>query len=57
LERARRDADALRHDADAYVVDVLMKLEEELIRSLAVVRNGLDRVHDQHETAGEKATD
>ncbi|HID53211.1 MAG TPA: hypothetical protein EYP41_14405, partial [Anaerolineae bacterium] len=28
LERARRDGDALRNDADAYVVEVLMKLEE-----------------------------
>lgn len=44
LERARRDADALRHDADGYVVEVLAKLEEDLTRSLAVVRNGLRKV-------------
>ncbi len=44
LERARRDADALRSDADAYVVEVLIKLEEDLLRSLAVVRNGLHKV-------------
>jgi len=45
LERARRDASALRDDADAYVAEVLMKLEEDLLRSLSVVRNGLNKVH------------
>lgn len=44
LERARRDAEALRQDADVYVVDELAKLEEQLLRSLAVVRNGLRKV-------------
>lgn len=44
LERARRDADALRQDANAYVVNELSALEEELLRSLAVVRNGLQKV-------------
>ena len=45
LERARRDAEALRQDADAYVVEVLAQLEDELLRSLTVVRNGLHKVH------------
>jgi cell division septum initiation protein DivIVA len=45
LERARRDAQMLHGDADVYVVDVLTKLEEDLLRSLSVVRNGLDKVH------------
>lgn len=44
LERARRDAEALRNDADGYVLEVLTKLEEDLLRSLAVVRNGLNKV-------------
>ena len=44
LERARRDAEALRQDADAYVVEVLSQLEDELLRSLTVVRNGLHKV-------------
>lgn len=44
MERARREADVLRHDADVYVVDVLTKLEEDLLRSIAVVRNGLHKV-------------
>ncbi len=49
LERARRDADALRDDADVYVVEVLTTLEEDLLRSLAVVRNGLNKVHKESE--------
>lgn len=51
LERARRDADALRQDADAYVVEVLSQLEDELLRSLTVVRNGLHKVNVDQETA------
>ena len=49
LERARRDAEALRHDADAYVIEVLAKLEEDLLRSLSVVRNGLRKVQVEQE--------
>jgi hypothetical protein len=44
LERARRDAEAIRQDADVYIVEVLTKLEEDLLRSLNVVRNGLHKV-------------
>lgn len=45
MERARREAEALRQDADVYVIEVLTKLEEDLLRSLSVVRNGLHKVH------------
>ena len=52
LERARRDAEALRQDADAYVVEVLSQVEDELLRSLTVVRNGLHKVNvEQGDTA------
>lgn len=44
LERARHDADAVRAEADAYVLEVLAKLETDLERSLSVVRNGLHKV-------------
>jgi cell division septum initiation protein DivIVA len=44
MERAKRDAEALRRDADVYVIEVLAKLEEDLLRSLSVVRNGLRKV-------------
>lgn len=53
LERARRDAEALRQDADAYVVNELSALEEELLRSLAVVRNGLRKVQGEMPLAEE----
>jgi hypothetical protein len=49
LERARRDADNLRHDSDAYVMEVLSKLEEDLLRSLSVVRNGMRKIQIDHE--------
>jgi protein involved in polysaccharide export with SLBB domain len=44
LERARRDSDVLRQDADVYVMNQLTRLEEDLLRSLAVVRNGLHKL-------------
>ena len=49
LERARRDSVALHQDADAYVFDVLSKLEEDLLRSLSVVRNGLRKIEPEEE--------
>ena len=44
LERARRDADVLRQDADTYTIEVLARLEEDLLRSLSVVQNGLQKL-------------
>ena len=49
IERARREADNLRNEADVYVMDVLSKLEEDLLRSLSVVRNGMRKI--EHESA------
>ena len=52
LERGRREAEVLRQDADAYVMEVLTRLEEDLLRYLSVVRNGLDKVSgEQQQTA------
>jgi vacuolar-type H+-ATPase subunit H len=51
LERARREAEAMRHDSDAYVLDVLSKLEEDLLRSLSVVRNGMRKLQAEHQAA------
>ncbi|KPK03665.1 MAG: hypothetical protein AMJ56_18720 [Anaerolineae bacterium SG8_19] len=44
LERARREADVMRSESDAYALEVLAKLEEDLLRSLSVVRNGMHRL-------------
>ncbi len=57
LERARRDADALRQDADGYVIEALTKLEEDLLRSLAVVRNGLNKVDREPELPQQTTAD
>jgi hypothetical protein len=55
VERARRESDVLRRDADTYVVDSLAKLEEDLLRLLSVVRNGMRKVQAEQEGAAEPA--
>lgn len=52
VEQSRQEADAIRHDADQYVMDVLSDLEDALNRTLMVVRNGI--AHVQQEVAGRK---
>ncbi len=49
LERARREAEVMRHESDVYVLEVLNKLEEDLLRSLSVVRNGMLRLETEQE--------
>jgi hypothetical protein len=56
LERARREAEAMRHDSDAYVLDVLSKLEEDLLRSLSVVRNGMRKLQAEHPAVAQPPT-
>jgi cell division septum initiation protein DivIVA len=53
IERARREADVLRNDADVYVVDSLGKMEEDLLRLLSVVRNGMRKVQAEQDGAAE----
>jgi hypothetical protein len=55
IERARREAEVLRHESDVYVLDVLAKLEEDLLRSLSVVRNGLRKVQAEQAAAAAEA--
>ena len=58
VERARRDSEALRQDADVYIVDVLNRLEEDLTRTLQVVHNGMQKVEaDQQATAQAAASE
>jgi cell division septum initiation protein DivIVA len=47
-EQALRDAEGMRHDSDVYVMNVLSKLEDDLLRSLSVVRNGLRKLQADH---------
>ena len=44
VERARRDAESLRADADEYVIQVLSELAVNMERVLTEVRNGIAKV-------------
>ncbi len=55
VERARRDSEALRQDADVYIVDVLNRLEEDLTRTLQVVHNGMQKVEADQQAMAQAA--
>lgn len=44
IARASHDADKMRQDADAYAARVLAQIEQDMVRSLRVVQNGLNRL-------------
>lgn len=52
IQNARGEAEKIRHEADAYVVDTLSRLELELDRFLNQVRNGIRTI--QHEPVEEQ---
>jgi cell division septum initiation protein DivIVA len=43
-ERARREAERMRADADGYALDTLSRLREELLHTLNVVNNGVSKL-------------
>lgn len=45
IEQARADAEAVRRDADEYVIEALGALEDELTRLLAQARNGIAKLN------------
>ena len=45
IERAQREAETLKLDADDYTSQVLGKLEEDLAKALGIVRNGLMKLN------------
>jgi len=47
LAQAERDAQAIKDDADAYVLEVLGELENRLERLLTIVRNGIITVQER----------
>lgn len=47
VERAQKDAESLRADADEYVIQVLTTLAADMERALTEVRNGVTRVQSQ----------
>ena len=44
LERAQREVDERRSGADGYARDVLQELEEQLIKQITTVRNGISEL-------------
>lgn len=44
LEAARQEASSVTSEADNYVLEVLSRLEQHLVRSINVVRNGITEV-------------
>jgi hypothetical protein len=48
VERAQREAAALKFDADDYTLQVLGKLDEDLTKALSIVRNGLIKLGGDH---------
>lgn len=55
VERAQRDTEKLKADADTYVLQALSELEASLMRSLTVVQNGLDKIAFEQQQAAERA--
>jgi regulator of protease activity HflC (stomatin/prohibitin superfamily) len=51
VERAQREADALKADADDYTIQVLSKMEEDLAKALGIVRNGLLKLNTEKDFA------
>lgn len=43
-ERARREVDRMRSEADAYALDTLLRLREELDHTVGVVSNGISKL-------------
>jgi cell division septum initiation protein DivIVA len=50
LQAARADAESIRAEADDYTLDVLTKLEAELVKSLTQARNGIAKLRAENET-------
>lgn len=55
IEQARQDAEAIRADADTYVLEVLNELEGHLLKTLTVVRNGINKIQQDRQAMRERA--
>jgi hypothetical protein len=50
VAQSKTEAEAIRAEADGYVVDVLRELESHLLRTLTIVRNGINKVLQDRDT-------
>src|SRR5262249_4034753 len=55
IEQARQDAESIRTEADNYVLEVLNELEGHLLKTLTVVRNGINKIQQDREAMRELA--
>ena len=53
IQAARVDAEQIRGEADDYTLDVLTKLEAELVKSLTQARNGIARLRAENTPTSE----
>jgi vacuolar-type H+-ATPase subunit H len=51
IAQARREAETIRADADAYVLEVLKELENQLMQNMGVVRNGIAKLDEERESS------
>jgi hypothetical protein len=47
VEAARQEAESIVKDADHYVLDTLTDLEQQLVKVLTIIRNGINQVNTQ----------
>ncbi len=55
IEQARQEADTIRNDADSYVLDVLREFETHLLKTLTVVRNGINKIQQDRDASRQNA--
>jgi hypothetical protein len=53
MTQARLEAERIRDEADAYVMNVLKDLESQLLRTLTIVRNGIAKLVQDREIRGQ----
>ncbi|PJF34429.1 MAG: hypothetical protein CUN49_15715 [Candidatus Thermofonsia Clade 1 bacterium] len=51
IEQARQEAEQMRADADNYVLEVLREFENHLVKTLSIVRNGINKIVQDREAA------
>jgi vacuolar-type H+-ATPase subunit H len=57
IERAQREALGLKAESDEYVVQALSELEASLMRTLTVVRNGLEKIERERQAQEQADTE
>lgn len=54
IEQAKQDAEQIRADADGYVLEALSELEKHLLKTITVVRNGINKIQQDRDDAKRK---